>query len=181
MKHRLVRLSYNPATRREPEGIARRNAGIYHPKQMRTISLRLPDDFQREAKERHVTKSVLVRRSLKAALRGAASCFDPPPKLSVALACRLTPTQQVEDSRAIEAVPTCPPPACTGAAGHPRLAGRNSRDFRQRCQLERSVPQAEDKDSSREHPALCAYIALAGHSASKCGIHRQGRTQRGIR
>lgn len=50
---------------------------------MRTISLKLPDDLlaelEREAKARRVTKSVLVRESLKTALRRhprAASCFD---------------------------------------------------------------------------------------------------------
>ena len=49
---------------------------------MRTISFKLPDDLladlEREAKARHVTKPVLVRRSLEAALRWrrAASCFD---------------------------------------------------------------------------------------------------------
>ncbi len=50
---------------------------------MQTISLRLPDDLlaelEREAKARRVAKSVLVRESLKTALRrhpGAASCFD---------------------------------------------------------------------------------------------------------
>ena len=49
---------------------------------MQTISFKVPDDLladlEREAKARHVTKSVLVRRSLETALRGrrAASCFD---------------------------------------------------------------------------------------------------------
>ena len=50
---------------------------------MQTISFKLPDDLladlEREAKARHVTKSVLVRQSLEAALRRksrAASCFD---------------------------------------------------------------------------------------------------------
>jgi predicted transcriptional regulator len=50
---------------------------------MQTISLKLPDDLladlEREAKARHVTKSVLVRQSLETALRRrrrAASCFD---------------------------------------------------------------------------------------------------------
>jgi hypothetical protein len=52
---------------------------------MRTISLKLPGDLlaevAREAKARHITKSVLVRESLEAALRRwprnrAASCYD---------------------------------------------------------------------------------------------------------
>lgn len=49
---------------------------------MQTISLKLPDDLladlEREAKARHITKSVLVRQSLETALRRrrAASCFD---------------------------------------------------------------------------------------------------------
>ena len=51
---------------------------------MRTISLKLPDDLlaelEREARTRRVTKSVLVRQSLEAALRRrpghAASCYD---------------------------------------------------------------------------------------------------------
>lgn len=52
---------------------------------MRTISLKLPDDLlaelEREAETRRITKSVLVRESLEAALRGrpsrgAASCYD---------------------------------------------------------------------------------------------------------
>jgi predicted transcriptional regulator len=52
---------------------------------MQTISLKLPDDLlaelEREARTRRVTKSVLVRESLEAALRGrprraAASCYD---------------------------------------------------------------------------------------------------------
>lgn len=49
---------------------------------MQTVSFKLPDDLvadlEREAKARRVTKSVLVRRSLEAALRQrrAASCFD---------------------------------------------------------------------------------------------------------
>jgi|SRR5580698_5492999 hypothetical protein len=51
---------------------------------MRTISLKLPDELlaelEREAKTRRITKSVLVRESLEAALRGrprrAASCYD---------------------------------------------------------------------------------------------------------
>ena len=52
---------------------------------MRTISLKLPDDMlsqlDREARLRKVTKSSLVRESLKTALRkrppgGAASCYD---------------------------------------------------------------------------------------------------------
>ena len=52
---------------------------------MQTISLKLPDDLlaelEREAKARRVTKSVVVRESLEAALRPrpgrrAASCFD---------------------------------------------------------------------------------------------------------
>ncbi|HYA16218.1 MAG TPA: ribbon-helix-helix protein, CopG family [Bryobacteraceae bacterium] len=51
---------------------------------MRTISLKLPDgllaELEREARARRVTKSVLVRESLEAALRGrarrAASCYD---------------------------------------------------------------------------------------------------------
>lgn len=50
---------------------------------MRTISFRLPDDLladlNREAKARHVTKSVLIRRSLETSLgqrRRAVSCFD---------------------------------------------------------------------------------------------------------
>jgi predicted transcriptional regulator len=51
---------------------------------MQTISLKLPDDLlaelEREAKARHVTKSVLVRESLETALRRrprqrAASCY----------------------------------------------------------------------------------------------------------
>jgi hypothetical protein len=51
---------------------------------MQTISLKLSDDLlaelEREAKTRRITKSVLVRESLEAALRGrsrrAASCYD---------------------------------------------------------------------------------------------------------
>ena len=52
---------------------------------MQTISLKIPDELlvelDRAAKARRVTKSVLVRESLEAALRprprrGAASCFD---------------------------------------------------------------------------------------------------------
>lgn len=51
---------------------------------MRTISLKLPEDLladlEREAKARHLTKSVLVRESLEKALRqsrrGAGSCYD---------------------------------------------------------------------------------------------------------
>jgi hypothetical protein len=49
---------------------------------MQTISFKLPDDLladlEREAKERRLTKSVLVRRSLETALRRrrAGSCFD---------------------------------------------------------------------------------------------------------
>ena len=52
---------------------------------MRTISLKLPDDLmaelEREARARGVTKSMLVRESLKTALRRrppgrAASCYD---------------------------------------------------------------------------------------------------------
>lgn len=52
---------------------------------MRTISLKLPDDLlaelEREAKARHVTKSVVVRESLETAIRRrpgrrAATCFD---------------------------------------------------------------------------------------------------------
>lgn len=52
---------------------------------MQTISLKLPDDLlaqlASEAKARRVTKSWLVRESLKRALRkqspaGAASCYD---------------------------------------------------------------------------------------------------------
>jgi Ribbon-helix-helix protein, copG family len=52
---------------------------------MQTISLKLPDtllaELEREAKARQVTKSVLVRESLEAALRRrhgrrATSCFD---------------------------------------------------------------------------------------------------------
>jgi hypothetical protein len=51
---------------------------------MQTISLKLPDDLlaelEREAKTRRITKSVLVRESLEAALRGRpqrpASCYD---------------------------------------------------------------------------------------------------------
>jgi predicted transcriptional regulator len=51
---------------------------------MQTISLKLPDELlaelEREAKTRRITKSVLVRESLEAALRGrrrrAASCYD---------------------------------------------------------------------------------------------------------
>jgi predicted transcriptional regulator len=54
-------------------------------KSMQTISLKLPDDLladlEREAKARRVTKSVLIRESLRAALRRppnrrAASCYD---------------------------------------------------------------------------------------------------------
>ena len=53
-------------------------------RKMRTISLKLPDELlaelEREAKTRRITKSVLVRESLEAALRGrprrAASCYD---------------------------------------------------------------------------------------------------------
>ena len=54
-------------------------------KMMQTISLKLPDELlaelEREAKARHVTKSVLVRESLEAALcqwpgQRAASCYD---------------------------------------------------------------------------------------------------------
>jgi len=59
------------------------SVGITIQKQMQTISLKLPDDLlaelEREAKARRVTKSVVVRESLKTALRrhtGAASCFD---------------------------------------------------------------------------------------------------------
>jgi predicted transcriptional regulator len=51
---------------------------------MQTISLKLPDELlaelEREAKTRRITKSVLVRESLEAALRGrrrrAVSCYD---------------------------------------------------------------------------------------------------------
>jgi Ribbon-helix-helix protein, copG family len=52
---------------------------------MQTISLKLPDDLlaelEREARTRRITKSVLVRKSLHAALRGrpgprSASCYD---------------------------------------------------------------------------------------------------------
>ncbi len=51
---------------------------------MQTISLKLPDDLlaelEREARTRRITKSVLVRESLEAALRGrrrrAISCYD---------------------------------------------------------------------------------------------------------
>ena len=52
---------------------------------MRTISLKLPEDLladlEREAKARHISKSVLVRESMEKALRrrsdrGAASCYD---------------------------------------------------------------------------------------------------------
>ncbi|MGB6941032.1 MAG: ribbon-helix-helix protein, CopG family [Bryobacteraceae bacterium] len=51
---------------------------------MQTISLKLPDDLlaelEREARTRRITKSVLVRESLEAALRGrrrrADSCYD---------------------------------------------------------------------------------------------------------
>ncbi len=51
---------------------------------MQTISLKLPDgllsELEREAKTRGITKSVLVRESLEAALRKrprrAASCYD---------------------------------------------------------------------------------------------------------
>ena len=53
-------------------------------KTMQTISLKLPDDLlaelEREARTRRITKSVLVRESLEAALRGRprrpASCYD---------------------------------------------------------------------------------------------------------
>jgi predicted transcriptional regulator len=59
------------------------NGGQYHD-DMRTISLKLPDDLlaelEREARTRRITKSVLVRESVEAALRGrprrAASCYD---------------------------------------------------------------------------------------------------------
>ncbi|HEY3839470.1 MAG TPA: ribbon-helix-helix protein, CopG family [Bryobacteraceae bacterium] len=52
---------------------------------MQTISLKLPDDLladlDREAKSRRVTKSVVIRESLEAALRDRsrqkrASCYD---------------------------------------------------------------------------------------------------------
>ena len=52
---------------------------------MRTISLKLPDDLladlEREARARRITKSVVVRESLEAALRRrprgrVASCYD---------------------------------------------------------------------------------------------------------
>ena len=52
---------------------------------MRTISLKMPDalldELEKEAKARRLTKSVLVRQSLEAALRRrprgtAASCYD---------------------------------------------------------------------------------------------------------
>jgi len=51
---------------------------------MRTISLKLPDnlleELEREAKSRRIAKSVVVRESLEAALRGrkrrTASCYD---------------------------------------------------------------------------------------------------------
>ena len=51
---------------------------------MQTISLKLPDDLlaelEREARNRRITKSVLVRESLEAALRRrprrGASCYD---------------------------------------------------------------------------------------------------------
>jgi len=52
---------------------------------MRTISVKLPDDlfaqFDREAKTRRVTKSLLVRESLEKGLHeqppaGAVSCYD---------------------------------------------------------------------------------------------------------
>jgi hypothetical protein len=51
---------------------------------MRTISLKLPDDLladlEREARDRRITKSVLVRESLEAALRHptrqSPSCYD---------------------------------------------------------------------------------------------------------
>ena len=52
---------------------------------MRTISLKLPEDLladlERQAKARHVTKSVVVRESLEKALRSRSgrsmpSCYD---------------------------------------------------------------------------------------------------------
>jgi metal-responsive CopG/Arc/MetJ family transcriptional regulator len=52
---------------------------------MQTISLKLPDDLlaelEREARTRRITKSVLIRESLQAALRErpgprSASCYD---------------------------------------------------------------------------------------------------------
>jgi predicted transcriptional regulator len=69
---------------RQSAGIARQN-GAYYPEDMRTISLKLPDDLlielDNEAKARRITKSSLVRESLEKALRGqpsakAVSCYD---------------------------------------------------------------------------------------------------------
>jgi hypothetical protein len=65
-------------------GIARQNGWNYD-RDMQTISLKLPDDLlaqlEREAKVRGITKSLLVRQSLEAALRrespaGKDSCYD---------------------------------------------------------------------------------------------------------
>jgi hypothetical protein len=64
-------------------GIARENAA-YYPMDMKTISLKLPQDLltqlEKEAKARGITKSLLVRDSLEKALRhaapGAASCYE---------------------------------------------------------------------------------------------------------
>jgi Ribbon-helix-helix protein, copG family len=57
-------------------GIAHENGG-YYPKDMQTISLKLPDDLleqlEQEAKARRVTKSLLVRESLEKALRAGSS------------------------------------------------------------------------------------------------------------
>lgn len=59
--------------------------GGYTVTNMRTISLRLPDDLlaevEREARARRITKSVVVRESLEMALRERArrrtpSCYD---------------------------------------------------------------------------------------------------------
>src|SRR5437764_14529888 len=66
-------------------GIAHRNGRYYHEVEMQTISLKLPDELlsalEREAKARHVSKSLLVRESLETVLwrrpgRRAATCFD---------------------------------------------------------------------------------------------------------
>ena len=65
-------------------GIARQN-GAYYPWNMRTISVKLPDELlaqlAREAKARRVTKSSLLRESLAKGLHeesstGAGSCYD---------------------------------------------------------------------------------------------------------
>jgi Arc/MetJ-type ribon-helix-helix transcriptional regulator len=65
-------------------GIAR-ESGAYYAVNMRTISVKLPDELLaqlgREAKARRVTKSSLVRESLEKSLHGqlaagAVSCYD---------------------------------------------------------------------------------------------------------